>query len=540
MASAPVRVVIELPSENLTAGSVVLAAALSLFDDDAEIVVHLCGVNEPTEQHAMALSALCHDLVPAGARMADIVLLGSDEAIATEHQLAVESGRGDMADARAVILLAALADLLHTPGAEPAVAPTGHPEPYGASLRRTLLDRIRAVDDEKGPRRPPVVVAVAQVQSTWSALDSVCQALQARDDVRLEVVALGSAAEERSEGSADFLRALGYRPRDLAWFERALAEGEPIDLVLFDNPYDALRPDSLRSTTLASRGIRTALSPYGNNNIATTPEIASMLYDSPMHRLAWRLYVRSEGQRLLFERHCAVGAAHVRVLGLPKLDRVVTAIGTKPSGRIAQIASGRPVVLWNPHFSVHENGWSTFDRYLAPMIDYFAAHPEGVLVVRPHFRLAHDAAVVGGPLAAMMSHLADAVRVHENILLDDDADYLPAFQAASVFVSDLSSLITEFLPTGKPVLYLHRQDGPGVNQDAEYLLALDVATAWPTVQSFLDDAVSGVDRSADRRRLVLDRHFPRLDGRSGERIADDLVQSFVAETASSNAAVRQR
>jgi hypothetical protein len=333
-----------------------------------------------------------------------------------------------------------------------------------------------------------------------------------------------------SKDAAQFVRDQGFEPRDLAWFEREIAaEDSSIDIVVFDNPYDALRPEVLQSSSLASRGVRTALIPYGNNNIAVGPEIAAMLYDSALHRLAWRVFARSEAQRSLVARHCEVGAEHVQVLGLPKLDRIVNATSPVAEAGVSTWAAGRPVVLWNPHFSVGEGGWSTFDRYLTRIVDYFSRRPQAALVVRPHFRLAHDARVLGGSLAAMMTELATAAEVNENIVVDSSQDYLDSFRAASAFVSDLSSLITEFVPTGKPVLYLHREDGPGVNEDAEYLLALEVATSWEALESFLDDVLAARDRSADRRRLVLQRHFAYLDGRSGERIADHLVRSLDVE-----------
>jgi hypothetical protein len=523
MPTSVVRVVVELPSDDLAAGGVVLAAALSLFDRDAEIVVHLSGGTEPTEQHAVSLSQLCHALVPSGARMADIVLLSSDEALATEHLLHVEAGLGDLPDARAVILLSALADL--TAQADAASQPTSS----GHAVREAVRQRIRQRDDSRAHDQLPIIVAVAQVQSTWGALDAICQNLLHSDSVRLEVVALGSQAELRNQDVWHLLRSRGYEPKDLAWFENQMHDPQSaIELVLFDNPYDLLRPDVLRSTALAARGVRTALVPYGNN-VGAGDHIIAMQYDTALHRLAWRVFARSEVQREMYERYCGVGSQHVRVLGLPKLDRVLEPAVDVERNPVRQHAGGRPIVLWNPHFSVGENGWSTLDRYLSPMIEYFGAHSDAVLLVRPHFRLTHDAGVVGGPLARMMDHLAQAVAANENIVLDVEPDYLQSFQAATALVSDLSSLITEFLPTGKPLLYLHRTDGPGVNEDAEYVFALDVATSWPTARRFLDDVRAGVDRRADVRRLVVQRHFTLLDGRSARRIGHELLSSLQQE-----------
>jgi hypothetical protein len=531
MTSLRRRIVVELPADDPVVGAVVVAAALSLFDESAEIALCLSGVEVPTEGQALELSDLCAGLLPPNARMADVLVQGVREALDQPHHLHVTAGHGSLSDAHAVILLSALADLTHgddgtTVEREPVPSDELH------RLRQVVRDRAQQRDAwRRSEGGVPVIVAVAQVQGTWGALDPVCRALAARDDVRLEVLALGSAAEQRDEAVGDVLRRHGYQPRDLDWFTAAVEDDPAVALVLFDNQYDALRPEAVRSTTLAAHGIRTALVPYGNN-VGAGEQMQAMQYDGALHRLAWRVFARSQTQREMFTRYCAAGADHVRVLGLPKIDRVLAAdtpAADTPAADVVRQAAGRPVVLWNPHFSLGVGGWSTFDRYLVPLTEYFAAHPEALLVVRPHFRLAHDAAEVGGSLQAMMSYLADAARLHENIVLDTASDYLATFAASDALISDLSSLITEFMPTGKPVLYLHRSDSPGVNEDAEYVFSLDIATSWPGVEAFLDDVVAGIDRGAERRRLSLERHFTHLDGQSGQRIADELVSGLLTE-----------
>lgn len=436
------RVVVELPDGEVGSGDAVLAAALTLFGQHAEIGLYVATVQEPDQALGDRVLRACTQVVPEGFALPDIVLLGRDEVFEQPHLLHVSAG-GDAFDrARAVVLLAALAEALSPePDGDPSPAPDA-----GAALRSDVSRRIAQRDSRRVGTGDLLVVAVVQVQSTWLALESICAALAAHDGVRLEVVALPSEHELAANDTSHFVTAQGYLAHDLAWFERQLAdEAGDLALVLLDNPWDALRPEALRSANLADAGVRIAYSPYGNN-VGAGDDILQMQYNLQLHWVAWRIYARSSAQLGMFRRHCSVGNDHVRVLGMPKLDRI-TALRPLPADHPLVVqAAGRPVVLWNPHFSFGPEGWSTFDRYVGPLLSWFDAHPDVVLLVRPHFRLFRDMR-----RDADGRRLEQVVRDHvaraDNVLLDDSEDYLPAFAVSDALVSDLSSLITEYLPT---------------------------------------------------------------------------------------------
>ena len=357
---------------------------------------------------------------------------------------------------------------------------------------------------------------VAQVQSTWNAVAPVVAQLEERDDLGVEVVTLESNHEVRSLSTDRFIEELGHVPRDIDWLERHLAETESgLALVLFYDPWDGLRPQAAHSTTIAACGVRMAYIPYGTN-VGGGEGPQRYAYDLPLHQLAYRIYARSDEQRRLFREYCSAGDEHVRVLGVPKFD-LARRLGTDSP-------SALPTVLWNPHFSVEPGGWSTFHQYLDSFIHYARSHPQVHFIVRPHFRLLRDASHSSGELFATVTKMRNAATQLANFEIDTDAEYLSSFRRAHAMVSDLSSLIPEFLVTGKPLLYLHRTGSPGPNSDAQYFFECPTALAWPGVQKFVDDVATGIDTDAPRRQLLLERHFPLLDERSAPRIATDLAQ----------------
>ncbi|GMA41070.1 hypothetical protein [Mobilicoccus caccae] len=356
------------------------------------------------------------------------------------------------------------------------------------------------------------------------------QALSSDPSVRVELVAVDSEQDKRSLSTADFVRGQGFEPRDVTWLDSMAGDPESgLSLALFYDPWDGLRPAAASPLALANRGVRIAYVPYGNN-VGDGPKIRKMAYDLPTHRLAWRAFARSERQRDMYGRYCATGNRHVQALGLPKFDRVVALRRRTPPRR------GPLTVLWNPHFTLGSGGWSTFDRFLGPLVEWAADNPGVRLIIRPHFRLFHDLPHLGQDGATLLNIMTKAPRAFPNITLDESADYLDSFAEADALISDTSSLISEFTLTEKPILYLHREDGPGINEDAQYFFETAVASDWAGVEGFLarlsreiGDVRAGEDPGHKRRELLVNRHFPLEDGGAGARIAAHIAGALATE-----------
>jgi hypothetical protein len=519
-------VLIELPTD-VERARPVLAAAISLFGPGTDVVLWVTD-GEPTRELAERLALICRQLA-GGTPGVSIEVAGAAEAGRRTARVSVRAEGDPMGDARAIVLLAAVAfqdwEVVAAPG----------PGPSSAADVLAARDAAIAGRDLRAPRGvAPVVAVIAQVQATWGAVETVCQALRADPRVQLEVVAVDSDHDVRATSTADHLRSLGYQPRSLDWLRAQVEDpGSALATVLFYDPWDDLRPAPARAVPIAESGLRIAYVPYGNN-VGAGEHVEQTAFDLPMHRLAWRLFARSERQRQMYAEHCAVGAEHVRVVGMPKFDRVVR-LTTDPI-RPLPVPATRMTVLWNPHFTFGPQGWSTFDRYLVPLLDYAASHPQMCLVVRPHFRLLHDLPLIGGAGAQLLELLRSTASRARNVVLDTSADYLPAFAAADAMISDLSSLVSEFALTRKPLCYLHKEDGPGVNEDAEYFFEVAVATSWPGIEGFLDRLLresgrvrAGTDADRQSRDLLVARHFPLEDGQAGARIARELVDQLLAE-----------
>jgi hypothetical protein len=542
MADLKARVSLEFDPSALDESRVVLSAALSLFTsaDGVEVVLSLVDIDEPTPEQAEWFVRTCPTLVRDATQLPDIVLLGAAEAAEQDCLLRLSAGADPVVNAHGIALLTALAQALWDKGGQAhttitPIAPGTTPEmarrargrflraEVGTAIARRDLARVR-----QSAGRPHVVV-LSQYRSYWGALQTVCEALSERDDVVLNVVALQPANDAEPGLTAQFLRERGYAPQDETWLLEHL---DSIDVAIIDHPYDELRSAPLRSSALAAMGIRLAYLPYCTPT-ADGVHQQSLMYDLPLHQRAWRVFARSPRQAEMYARYGSVGNDHVRVLGLPKLDRLVNppAARTPGSARLSGQIKGRRTVLWNAHFTVAmgDRTLSTFDSYVEQLVGWFVAHPDVVLLFRPHFNLFPRLRALGNEGVAMERNLRATAARHRNVILDETPDYLDAFTVADAMISDASSLITEFMPSRKPVLYLHSDRGPGYNEDAAYFDDLYQARSWQDVERFLRMVVASDDPMRQQREASLTTHFHALDGRAGERIADHIVTHLQLE-----------
>lgn len=527
---------LELPAEPVASSRLVLAAALHLFSplDPFVLVLTVEGREVPTEADSAGVRDLCAEVAGHGAGMPEVVLLGVSDVLGLP--VALHLTPGDYAgDPRA-----ALAELMRLRQVTPGVLmePAGRllESAWGAAFAadakgvralqedfRRRGDVARALAVSTGTRKPRVAV-LFQRQATWGALVTVWEELATRSEVEGVVVAVDAPEEAWAESGAEFLARRGIRAESPEWLRSHL---DDVDVVVRDTPYDCMLPPGLLTYEMASSGVRLVTVPYGCNT-AGGAMMESFHWDQPVQRSAWRSYVGSSTQQRLFTEGCLAGGDHVRAVGIPKLDRVVQVSSQEACPRVPLPVRG-PVILWNPHFSVRPGGWSTFLTYGQSLLDWFGRHPECQLVVRPHFLLAQTVTAGQGEGAALLAQVRRAAQSRDNVVLDERPDYLESLLAADAMVSDLSSLASEFMLTGRRLLYLEHPSGPGLNEEGRHLQHAQVARSWHDVQEFLDDVARGADPRAEQRRASVSRYFPLADGRAGQRVVDDVVTSLAQE-----------
>jgi hypothetical protein len=358
---------------------------------------------------------------------------------------------------------------------------------------------------------PRKVAFLVQAPFHWSCFKTVYAAFAADPGWEVTLVAAPflKHGDIVGEASWDFLARVGLPfVHHTAW---DAARDRP-DVTLLCTPYDFSRPPELAAATLARRGHRLVYIPYGSEVGGGAPMV-QFQYQLETHDLAWRNIAFSDFNRRCFERWNPKAAKRVRVTGHPKFDAW--------ADRPPRDATRPRTILWTPHFSVgfeRHLRWSTFDRHLEAVLGLALRQPELRFIMRPHPQLSWTLRHSRGGAALWDGVLGFAASSH-NFTIDENSSYVEAFHAADGLMTDASSLMYEFMLCDKPMLYLHCDDGAGLNE-AGALMTQAIATGRTPADlaRFVDEVARGADTRRDARNSAIRKLVGEVDGRAGERV----------------------
>lgn len=217
------------------------------------------------------------------------------------------------------------------------------------------------------------------------------------------------------------------------------------------------------------------------------------------------------------------------VTGHPKMD----SISTQEGAHAPIIGNGRRVILWCPHFSIEAGGWSTFEVLSQPILAYFEAEPEGLsLLIRPHplfFGRMQEITGVGDQTGETFRRRVERAAYIE---LDESEQYVAAFDRSAALMADAGSFLLEYLPTGKPILYLENPAGPGLNESADFVQSYYQASDFEGVKRFLDMVRREADPRREERLARVDALLHRTDGLVGAHIASHIAEQLAQDSPS--------
>lgn len=389
--------------------------------------------------------------------------------------------------------------------------------------QREIAEAIaqRPVDD------PVRMTFFFQSPETWSTWNTVWEAVSADPRADVKLVYLPFFHDEAGEDAR--MRSF-LAERDLPFVQASAydLEADAPDVAFFQNPYDSTRPEEYAAVRLASLGIRLAYVPYGLE-VGGGAENLRWQYDLDLQRLAWRVFVRAPRHRHMYARYCQTGSAHVRVTGHPKLDRYSQGLMSARKGHLANWLGDRRALLWTPHFSVEAGGWSTYREYGETILRAFENRSDLALIVRPHPLFFGRMRKLGLMDDAREAAFRERLKASGNIILDESFDYAEAFACSEALLADAGSFVLEYLPTGKPVLYLDQPQGPGLNEEGEVVRGYYSARNDADILDFIAMMARGDDPMREQRLALIPEFFGVLDGKAGARIAEDIIEGVRAE-----------
>lgn len=387
------------------------------------------------------------------------------------------------------------------------------------------------------------VLFVAELAGKWDAMASVYEAMKKREDCEVEVVIQPIfRAVKMPDGSVksdvilnDYLTPMGIA--NIPYDQYDFAEKLP-DITFFSQPYESCTIEKFLPENM-SQYTKVVYLPY-YTGMTINPEISSATYYSffkaKTESVAWKIVTQSECMRHYYKNIGSKKGANTIVTGLPKWDAPmkITKENTKCPEEWKEKIKGRKVFLWNTHFTVDTSG-SDFLNKGEEFLDLFFKNKDIALIWRPHPMTDIIIKLYMSESLPKYNALKEKIAKSENVVIDTEPTYNAAFAYSDALISDLSSLIEQFLLMDKPALMVTAQPIAEAREKYECadglydLSKIPFANAINDKKDFIQKISKGIDEWSNQRKEFLSRYFSLADGNCGNRVAERIIESFKEE-----------
>ena len=244
-------------------------------------------------------------------------------------------------------------------------------------------------------------------------------------------------------------------------------------------------------------------------------------YMASFHAYLWRYFTQTESHRRPHIEHDPTAADRAVVTGYPKLD-----VYTSPDAQVVdpwpELIGGNAVedadkrVIYAPHHSLGRDGlgMSTFGWSHATAVELAEQTPSSVWVYKPHPKLRYS--VVSSEVMTE-SEYATYLRGWQGsprTAVYDSGDYFDLFRTSDALITCCGSFLAEYLPTGRPIIWLVSEATVGLNRVGERLADsfYVVRNEEELRETFNMVVVEGVDPLRDKRLEAIDMILPSRDG----------------------------
>ena len=180
-------------------------------------------------------------------------------------------------------------------------------------------------------------------------------------------------------------------------------------------------------------------------------------------------------------------------------------------------------VLYTPRWNIWD-GTSSFMQLKDLFLQFAKSNPSVEFVFRPHPLMERTFQQTQSHRIAWVTFIRQ-IEEHGNVFIDVESDYHNAFKRATVLLSDLSSLLAEFLLTGKPVIYIkkkHILNSLGESISRGFYCCSNEDETLNTLSSIL----TGYDPKKELRDSIISDSFFFGSQNAAQNIRDRIIADY--------------
>lgn len=208
-------------------------------------------------------------------------------------------------------------------------------------------------------------------------------------------------------------------------------------------------------------------------------------------------------------------------LGSPKFDALIDSLKNKKSNELfTSKFKGKTVFLWTTNLMKIINGKDQVINEIEEVFKLIENNEYYGLIYRPHPLEFEYVKSKAPECFERYKNLLNSVNDSNNIVVDTSPSYYESFEISDALITDRSSVLIEYMATGKPVLIYD------IDLKRKYYneKVFDIFSNYivgeedMTVQKFINMVENKEDKNKQKRLNALQSVLANLDGTSGEKI----------------------
>lgn len=187
----------------------------------------------------------------------------------------------------------------------------------------------------------------------------------------------------------------------------------------------------------------------------------------------------------------------------------------------------KKVILWNPQFYIKNENATTFHIYIKYMINKFIDNKKYTLIIRPHPSLFYSMIEQNICNKGDITKLKRVINESENLILDESYDYINAYNASNMIISDMSTLLFSYLITQKPIIYLQNLDEEEIMDDS-LLKVCYKARNNADIDNLLIKIFENDSLYYERKKFI-DKHIGVLTGDCAYKVKEYIINEYITQ-----------
>jgi hypothetical protein len=383
--------------------------------------------------------------------------------------------------------------------------------------------------------KPITVLFVCHEPSLWGMFESVYMEMEADPSFSPVVVVLpykhGTLmdGQYKDAGMMEFCEShrikatQGYDKKNNEWL--APASLMP-DYVFFQTPYNIFPSEwSANRISLMSR---VCYLPYGTTLFKG--EVEDIVHpESFMRHIHFIFKENITTKEILvkkFQNSDWFNEKKIILCGFTKLDKLTTRTAFCGEMWRHGLSNDKKRILWTPRWTTSEGTCHFFD-YKDFFFEFCKKNHNIDFVFRPHPLCFQNFLQTGQLKDSELRDLEMDYDNSSNMALDKTNEYYDTFLSSDILISDLSSMMLEFLITEKPIVYTHR-----VDLFNELGRKLSDGFYWvkssTELRKTLEMLISGTDPLKEKRKELIKNVLYIPEEGSGMKIKEIIGSDFKA------------